>query len=127
MTRNGTESGDCYQVAGRLILDSGFGAEIGVDPVLVHATCEGQGPIAGRLFGHAWVEVGPPGRRVALDFANGKHIVLDAGVYRQIGNARDVREYQPSEAIEQMARSRHFGPWSGGEAWQRRSRSRSRD
>mgnify|MGYP003658746031 CR=1 FL=1 len=54
--------GDCYQAAGRLIMEY-----IGKGK-LVHGMVNGQGSLEGIRFGHAWVEVGSK----VLDHSNSK-------------------------------------------------------
>ncbi len=46
--------GDCYQAAGRLIMN--FMGESNAK--LVHGMVHGQGSLTGLKFGHAWVEYG---------------------------------------------------------------------
>jgi len=103
--------GNCYPAAATLAMRAD---ELGLrNARVVHATCTGQGAIAGKAFGHAWVEAdGPHGIRVAYDYSGGKEVELPASFYRQLGEARGVREYTPREAMVQMVKTGHYGPWA---------------
>lgn len=74
---------------------------------LVHATCTGQGPIAGLPIGHAWVEYGD----TAYDFSNGTRWVGRAARYRELAQARDVHEYDYRSMLINLNRHEHYGPW----------------
>jgi len=99
--------GDCMETAGRLIMDFGFLAER-PGAKLIHAIVEGQGPLAGRRFVHAWVEAGG----MAIDRSGGRDIELPALLYRLIGNVEQVHEYTPEQAREMMVETGTFGPWA---------------
>lgn len=111
--------GNCYQAAATLMMNA---KALGLkNPVVVQATVVGQGPIAGKSFGHAWLEADYPGEipagfnasgfRVAYDYSSGKETELPAELYRHIGRVTDVHEYGPEEARLAMLRTGHYGPW----------------
>lgn len=96
--------GDCYQAAGRYILDNPT-----ADVHLVHADVTGRGPMEGVRMGHAWVEDGDD----VIDNANGGAVRLPRDVYHALGDVRNAVRYTPSEAMAMMAEHEHFGPWHG--------------
>jgi len=97
-------SGDCFDVAGRLIMDM-------PDGTLVHACVNGQGPLEGIRMGHAWVERG----NVVVDHSNGKHREIPKELYYSIGGVRQEPgqyvSYSSREAMQMMLSTEHFGPW----------------
>lgn len=98
--------GDCFKVAGRNMID---------DPppelTLVHAYVTGQGPVKGKRFSHAWNEIGD----VVIDYSNGKKVVMRKGQYYALGNIvqepGQFQRYTQEQALENMAKYRHWGPW----------------
>ena len=95
-------NGDCYQVAGNLIVD------INDDKAfLCHGTATGQGPIVGIKHGHAWVELGDK----VIDKSNGNNLCMDKDVYYRIGKIENVKRYSRKEAISNLIKTEHFGPW----------------
>jgi hypothetical protein len=56
----------------------------------------------------------PGGLRMAMahDRSNGKDITIPADVYRYFGRAADVQEYTPVEAMKNMVKLGHYGPWN---------------
>jgi len=106
--------GDCFEVAGRLVL-----AVDGV--VLVHGRVVGaSGPLTGVEHWHAWVEYDevvpfPDGRRGALrlvvDRSNGHDVTLPAEYYYEVGQVRRTHRYERGQALAQMVRHEHWGPW----------------
>lgn len=98
--------GDCFQVAGTLMMDGRFLKEH-PDAVCVHASVQGQGPLAGRRLVHGWVEAGG----LAIDRSNGKNLAIPAGLYRAIGNATMIYTYTPEQARRLMVKTGIFGPW----------------
>lgn len=97
--------GDCYQAAGRLMMDF-----IGDDKAtLVHGMVDGQGALEGLRFGHAWVEYG----NKILDHSNGKKQEIPKALYYKIGNVKssDNKYYDGDEAMVWMLKKEHWGPW----------------
>lgn len=77
---------------------------------IVHAIVTGQGGIAGVRFGHAWVErCHPMGFIEAHDPA--ADVRIPAELYRQIGEASDLRVYTLDDARREMVKHGHYGPW----------------
>lgn len=101
--------GDCYQAAGRYILDNPS-----ADVHLVHADVTGRGPMEGVRMGHAWVEEGDD----VIDNANGGAVRLPRDIYHALGDVRNAVRYTPAEAMAMMAEHEHFGPWHGTDAAQ---------
>lgn len=99
--------GDCYQAAGRYILDNPT-----ADVHLVHADVTGRGPMEGVRMGHAWVEDGDD----VIDNANGGAVRLPRAIYHALGDVRNAVRYTPAEAMAMMAEHEHFGPWHGTDA-----------
>lgn len=99
-----SQLGDCYQAAFRLVCELG-------DPAwLCHGQVMGQGPIEGKIIGHAWVEVGG----LCLDFSNGSRLSIPKEQYYQIGQIREcgvVHHYNYIEAIHYANETGHYGPW----------------
>jgi hypothetical protein len=97
-----TTGGDCYQVAGRFVFDN-------PDATLVHAECYPLiGPYARIQFHHAWAERGG----VVYDYANGKKIEMDVGLYRILANVQREQRYTPTEVRLNVVKTRHWGPWA---------------
>ena len=97
--------GDCYQAAGRLIIN--FMGDKSAR--LVHGMVEGQGSLKGLKFGHAWVEYGGK----CLDHSNGKKQEIPKTVYYAVGNImpQQCKYYAPRETTRKMMKHRHWGPW----------------
>lgn len=89
----------------------------GTDPdlcpfILVQAEVQGQGPLAGKTFGHAWVL--DPAVNVVFDYSNGRQVVMPKDVYYKLGHVAEldnIYEYTWEEAMIQMLRTQHYGPW----------------
>lgn len=107
--------GDCYQVAGTLVL-------AGVDLVLCHGEPIGRGPIEGIRHGHAWVErsqtvdwpgIGSQTFVTVIDRSNGHDTEWPAEMYYNIGRIEpgDVVRYSRAEAAALMVTTGHYGPW----------------
>ena len=97
--------GDCYQAAGRLIME-----HIGNPKAkLVHGMVDGQGSLDGKRYGHAWVEVGLE----VYDHSNGRKLKLPTKVYYQMGNIReeDNKYYKYKDAAKFMVEDGTWGPW----------------
>jgi hypothetical protein len=99
--------GDCYRAAARLILDN----DLPPEARLAHGMVDGQGPLTGCRFGHAWVELGD----VVLDHLNGRTIAVRAEEYYRIGRMREeeIKRYTREETARLVLKHEHWGPWSG--------------
>ena len=97
--------GDCYQAAGRLIMN--FFGDKGAK--LVHGMVNGQGALKGLRFGHAWVEKGSK----ILDHSNGKKQEMSKALYYALGDVKssECRYYTGLEAAKWMSKKEHWGPW----------------
>ena len=96
--------GDCYQAAGRLMMEWSNPKSI-----LVHGMVNGQGALEGKRFGHAWVEKGD----IVYDYSNGKKLDLPKRVYYAMGNIKeeDNKYYKWRESLKWMVDEGHWGPW----------------
>ncbi len=101
-------NGDCYYIAGKIILDNVFNEKID-NPILVHGEVTGQGSIAGIQYSHAWIEDGD----TVIDRSNNRDIKLPAVFYYALGNInkRKTCRYTEKEAREKMLEFKHYGPW----------------
>ena len=130
--------GDCYQVALHLMFESD---DYDDTWRLCHGEPTGQGPIAGVVHGHAWVEfteaqeipVFPAdwsaehvaamtrmlesARVTVIDKSNGKNGVFPAPLYYGIGNidGSEVKRYTKDEAAKLAVKFQHYGPWDDDE------------
>lgn len=98
--------GDCFEVAGRAMIDPNI-----PELRLVHAYVSGQGQLEGKRFPHAWNEVGD----VVFDNSNGRRFVVRKEQYYDIGKVvtepGQYAVYDDIEAKKKMIRTRHWGPW----------------
>lgn len=76
-----------------------------------HGTATGQGPIAGLPIRHAWVEYGD----IVIDASNGHNWSGRRERYYELGEIRDVRRYTYAEALKNLLRFQHYGPWDEDE------------
>jgi len=102
--------GDCYEAAGRYMMqDCTFGNdECGL--ILVHGEVMGQGAIRGIPYGHAWVLEGT----TVIDKSNGRDLHVPQMLYYAIGqidNIGNVIEYSWEEARTKILDYGHWGPW----------------
>ena len=90
--------GDCYQAAGRLIMN--FMGENKAK--LVHGMVNGQGALKGIRYGSK-----------ILDHSNGKKQELPKKLYYAMGdiNPRECKYYTGANAAKWMVKSKHWGPW----------------
>jgi hypothetical protein len=95
--------GDCYQAAGKYMMDHGIGGNL----VLVHGEVLGQGPLEGVRFGHAWIEKGSD----VLDVSNGKMLTIPKGLYYAIGDIKRTVRYTHKEFLKRVLDTEHWGPW----------------
>ncbi len=99
------KGGDCYQVAGRMIMDN----TVLDDMMLVHGEVAGQGKLNGQRLGHAWIEIGDGD--VAVDHSNGNNIIMRTEQYYKIGKITKIRKYTKEQAMINMLKYKHFGEW----------------
>ena len=92
------DTGDCYEVAAKLMLELSVKGEDMSNYKLVHGEVTGQGPLEGTKLGHAWVEkketfdmsefdpnAHPIVVETVLDFSNGKESGIPKGLYYAAG------------------------------------------
>jgi hypothetical protein len=99
--------GDCYEAAGKYVMDHALFPGTDGSLILVHGEVTGQGDIAGIQYGHAWVEKGG----TVIDVSNGRNIKLPKAVYYAIGNIGKTYKYTSEEMREKILESGHWGPW----------------
>ena len=97
--------GDCYNVAGRYLMDHAFGEDSGL--LLVHGEVGGQGPLAGIRMGHAWIEDGD----MVIDNSNGTNRTIPKQLYYAIGNIGQTFKYTMDEMRKKVLEYGHWGPW----------------
>lgn len=110
MEKNAT--GDCFEASLSLFILMGH-SQVDVSHLrLVHAEVEGNGGEAkGIRYAHSFLLIDD--HRV-IDPSNGRMCVMskkkyyDAGKISEIGN---LVEYTFEEALEQMQKHEHYGPW----------------
>jgi len=107
----GRDAGDCYQAAASYL--SRLGPVQSEGYTLVHGTVSGQGWLEGRRIDHAWVEVDDGPVVMVIDHSQGKNLVLSRDAYYHIGKISpdECTRYTSEEAVVNMLRSKHFGPW----------------
>ena len=82
----GHSGGDCYEAAGRYMMDE-CDVKGGCEGlVLVHGEVGGQGALDGVRFGHAWVEKGG----TVIDKSNGRNITMPKVMYYAIGQVQNI-------------------------------------
>ncbi|NIO36732.1 hypothetical protein GTO27_03410 [Candidatus Bathyarchaeota archaeon] len=96
-------SGDCYEVAGRIIISADWKVPI----FLCHGTVTGQGKVEGVKFGHAWLEL----KGIVIDFSNKKREIMPKEKYYKIGKIENVKRYNKIEALRMFSKYKHFGGW----------------
>jgi len=105
--------GRCYETAARAVVpwfasaDYEVVASIDAVPVLVHGWPTTTGDDAGRVFGHAWVEVGP----LVWDPTTGD--LVPRALYYRVGriNPKLCRRYSAKEAAQEINQEKTWGPW----------------
>jgi hypothetical protein len=103
-------NGDCYEAAGKFMMDECQLGDSCEGLTLVHGEVMGQGPVAGIPFGHAWVLDGS----TDIDKSNGRDIAMPMRVYYAIGQIDridNVIEYPWEEARTKILDYGHWGPW----------------
>jgi len=102
--------GDCYQAAGRYMMDHCLEADRCDDLILVHGEVAGQGALEGMTYGHAWVL----GNGMVIDKANGRDLQVPKPLYYAIGQIDYIGntiEYTWEEARKNILEHEHWGPW----------------
>lgn len=100
--------GDCYEAAGKFLMDQSMFGEKGM--TLVHGEVAGQGALEGTNFGHAWVEH----NGMVIDKSNGRDIRVPIQVYYalgQIDRIDNTHRYTWIQARKKIASTGHWGPW----------------
>jgi len=120
LLKEGTELGDCYEAAGKYMMDNCMIGDC--DLVLVHGEVSGQGSLEGVRYGHAWVEDGD----TVIDKSNGRDLRVPKVFYYTLGQissetfddegyspmgGQNVHKYTWEEAREKIIESEHWGPW----------------
>ncbi len=111
------DGGDCYQVAWRKITSMDF--EEAKDWRLVHGEVIGTKPLAGKHFGHAWLEKTEDfnGHKhvMVLDCANNRYTELPRDFYYDVGGIVDepgkLFRYTAEEARRNGIQTGHYGSW----------------
>ena len=102
--------GDCYEAAGRYIMDQCMLGRDDCGLVLVHGEVAGQGSLQGITYGHAWVL----DNGTVIDKSNGRDLHMPQAFYYAIGginNIGNVHEYTWDEARKYILQYEHWGPW----------------
>jgi hypothetical protein len=113
----GKTLGDCYEAAGKLILyghESKFAINLSdstKNAKLVHGMVNGQGPLNGVRYGHAWVETESPD--MVFDYSNGRKLEIPKSVYYHLGKIKekDNLYYTQEEARHWVLDVGTWGPW----------------
>jgi hypothetical protein len=110
--------GNCSDAAVTLLMNA---EELGLrNARVVQATVMGRGKLEGVRFGHSWLEAdaqtletpqGPVAFRNAYDWSSGNSVVMPDALYRHLGQVQDEHEYTDEEAIREMVKLGHYGPW----------------
>jgi len=99
--------GDCYEAAAKAMLDL-HRAGLSEGARLMQGEPVGRGGIAGRRFGHAWVEVS--GQVFDLTVSPRP---MDPSNYYSLGQIETPRGYTFEQARGFMLDLEHYGPWAG--------------
>ena len=104
MTRRVNEKGkgDCYYVAAMNVIEN-------EGMTVVHADILGQGPLKGRVIGHAWNEVASG--EIVIDQSNGHDLMVPAALYYALAKPKNIKKYSRFEAAQLVAKTGHSGPW----------------
>jgi hypothetical protein len=112
--------GDCYEASYYYLLNNAdsqngkiaelFKVSVGEIEQSVHGFPLGtKGEVAGRYFGHAWIEFG----NIVYDVANGQTDIVPRSLYYDNFSIdeNEVKYYTKKEAIELGFKHRHFGAY----------------
>jgi hypothetical protein len=101
-------SGDCYEAAGKYIMDECMFAPKDCNLILVHAEVSGQGPLGGYKYGHAFILDGD----TVIDKSNGRDIKMPKSDYYGIGKiGANAHEYSFEDFRRKVLDHKHWGPW----------------
>lgn len=106
--RRQTATGDCYEAAGKYMLEACLQGCANLR--LVHAEVMGQGPLEGVTYGHAFVVDGV----MVIDRSNGRNIRMPKDLYYFIGRIYEldnIHEYTYQQMGQRMLKTRIWGPW----------------
>ena len=78
--------GDCYEAAGRYMMDHCILGNDDCGLILVHGEVAGQGTLEGITYGHAWVLDGS----AVIDKSNGRDIQMPQMIYYAIGQINNI-------------------------------------
>ena len=98
---------DCYQAAGRFLMDKWAGG-CEHEFTLVHGIVTGQGEIAGVRYGHAWVE---DEKELVYDYSNDREIILPKMLYYAIGQVSNTVHYTIDEVRGLVVETGIWGAW----------------
>ena len=117
--------GDCFEVAGRAMLDLHVQHLHNPDDVnmekeglkLIHALVYGEGELEGRRFSHAFNQLGD----YIFDNSNGNKIMMRKENYFKQGGIKPKEkgsyiEYNMKESMLKMGKHHHWGPWDLNQA-----------
>lgn len=104
MTTTREPTGDCFEAAGRCISQPSI-VDYPDDYRLVHGNIAKLSQ--GEAVNHAWIEE----RDLVHEVSNGRNEVFSKEAYYKRHGITNVRIYTPEEALVQMARHGHWGPW----------------
>ena len=90
--------GDCYEAAGKYMVENCQAGDCNL--VLVHGEVQGQGPLAGVRYGHAWVEDG----NMVIDKSNGRNLKMAKVLYYSIGAiaSPDMSKWAKPDSINDL-------------------------
>ena len=95
--------GFCFSTSAEWLL-YGQGAEY-PQAKLVHGTVMGRGPIEGKRFTHAWVEIDD------WVFDPSQNLLIEKDSYYDLGQVEDAVSYTSDETRTELLRNEHWGPW----------------
>ena len=112
------DRGDCFEAAGKLMMDLSMAGEDMSDVRLVHGEVIGEGPVEGIKFGHAWVEKlnelpeGFGKMEWVLDYSNGGKTEMPKALYYCLGKiAANTHHYTYPEMSSKCTEVENWGPW----------------
>lgn len=103
--------GDCFrQAANFLVNNDAPGARLVHGSVRIGQAKDASGQ--GIEIAHAWVELSDGGKRVAFDGVQSQFYDLDD--YREKMKAVEGASYTREQALVNLLKHRHYGPWERG-------------
>lgn len=113
-------TGTCFSDAFNALVSLLDGGEYpSISLRVAHGMVDGQGPVEGWRFLHAWLEVdGCTVIDASYLGAGGDPLVMDASQYYMVGGVKDTElcRYTVPEAFELLQKHGHSGPWA--DRWQ---------